>query len=88
MIIINSILFTILIIIAAAVLHKLIITKNGRLRKIMIAYFSAEILLLSGLLFLEARYGEEVLIATQNILCIIMMPKVIVKIIFYNYIHS
>lgn len=88
MTIINSILLTILMMIAAAIVHRLYITKNGKLRKIMLAYFLSEEFLLCGLLFLEFKWGNKILPQTQYIVCIIMLPKVIVKIIFYNYIHA
>lgn len=85
MITINIILLSILFLLACFILRQLIITRNGILRKIMIAYFATEIFFLAGFLYLEEKYGSQMLTATQWVLLVCLSPKVASKIIFFNY---
>lgn len=74
----------VLMALAMAILIKLINSKNGKLRKIMIGYFGSEIVLLAGVLMLEAFYGMRT--TTEVVLLLCLVPKFIVKIAFYNHI--
>jgi biotin transporter BioY len=86
MIIINSILLSLLIFIAAMIVHSLLVSKDGGiLWKIMIGYFTSEIIMLFGFLWLEIYYGVSMLGETQSMLFAVLIPKVVVKVIFFNY---
>jgi len=76
----------ILVALAFSVMMKLIHTKDGILRKIMIFYFAAEIIMLLGFIILELNYGNSILKVTQWVILITLLPKSLVKISFYNHI--
>lgn len=76
-----------LIWIAAIIINLLIKAEDGALRKIMIGYFSTEIFFLLGILLLEIFKGDKIFGGTQIVLMIILFPKLLIKIIFYNYIN-
>lgn len=84
--IINTALILILMTIAVFILIKLIQSKNGRFRKIMIGYFLSELILLTGFLYLELAYGKTILHATQWVFFVSAFPKCIVKMALYTHI--
>lgn len=85
MITLNVILFSVILLVAGIILRRLIITRNGMLRMVMIKYFASEMWTFFGLLILEAAVGKTMLRETQFTLFILFIPKFFAKIYFYIY---
>lgn len=69
----------IIFLVAIVILVELIESKDGQLRKILIAYFGVEIFIYAGAFLYLIAYPEK----SNPISIIWMLPKVAVKIWFY-----
>jgi hypothetical protein len=77
---ISELLFTIIVGVAALVFWQLLISKNGMLRKIMLAYFLVEIYMFTFSGIYWYWEDKDVLIVSLNTFrMLVLIPKVIVK---------
>lgn len=80
----NTILFTILFLIAVFVEIRLFKSKDrSGLRKRLMGYFFSEVWLTLGFLILECMYGEQMKVITQYVIFILFAPKLKSKISFF-----
>lgn len=78
-------LLTVVIIFAALIIvRELIMSKDGMLRKILILYFTVEILTWGTLLYATMKYVFPVYMI--DIVLIVLVPKFIIKLFFLWYV--
>lgn len=77
---------TFVFVIACTITLGLVNTKNGILRKILIAYFAGELFQWGTLLYFAVKYDFTPFI--RDILLLWLIPKALVKAIFYLHISK
>lgn len=82
---ISEIIFAIIYVIAGFVVYELVKSKNGRLRKIMIAYFSSVVFIYVGA-SLYYLFPDTVSVNTFRI--IVSAPKAITMLMLYNHLRT
>lgn len=73
-------------IIAFQILFHLINTRDGNLRKILIAYFAVECFIYSACLYYEIKMTFPDFY--QSVAIMFLIPKSVIKLIFYSYISK
>lgn len=84
-----EVLLAVVYLVGAFVLYEFIRTKNGALRKIMIAYFADEVFTyVCAALFYLLQSMDKSPIHIHVYLVIILVPKAIIKVILYTWLRN